>query len=140
MNERSKEDYLRVMYGLYEKLDNKSDGLRSIDISKELNITKSSVSEMLKKMLDKGYIRFKPYSNIYFTKKGLNEAISIMHNHRVIEVFLKKVLRYDLSKVHAEAHKLEHAFSEESIKRLDLFLKNPKISPHGNIIPHKDVL
>jgi len=138
MKARSKEDYLRTMYGLYEKLDSKEDGIASVNIAKELKITRPSVSGMLKKLAENGYIKFSPYSKIFFTSKGLKEAQRIMHNHRVIEVFLKKILEYNLSKIHEEAHRLEHAFSEESIKRLDKFLNHPTRSPYGHDIPRED--
>jgi DtxR family Mn-dependent transcriptional regulator len=101
-----------------------------------LKITRPSVSGMLKKLAEKNFIKFKPYSKIFFTSKGLKEAQRVMHNHRVIEVFLKKILKYDLSKVHEEAHRLEHAFSEDSINGLDKFLNNPTRSPSGYDIPH----
>ena len=136
MRQKSREDYLRTMYDLYERIDNKGDGIRSVDVAEALNITKPSVSGMLRKLAKDGFIKMEPYSNIFFTNKGLKESRRIMHNHRVIEVFLKRILNYDLAKVHEEAHRLEHAFSEESIKRLDNFLNNPKRSPYGYEIPH----
>jgi Mn-dependent DtxR family transcriptional regulator len=43
MKEKSKEDYLRTMCWLYEKLDSKEDGIASVNIAKELKITRSSV-------------------------------------------------------------------------------------------------
>jgi len=136
MKQKSKDDYLRTIYSLYEKLDDKEKGIRSVDLAKTLSITKASVSGMLKKLARKGYLKCKPYSKIFFSHKGIKEARRVMHNHRVIEVFLKKILKYDLSKVHEEAHKLEHAFSEESISRLDEFLNHPTRSPYGYNIPH----
>lgn len=140
MKQKSKEDYLRTIYSLYENQKDKSKGLRAVEIAKILNISKPSVSDMIKKLIKEGCVKAKPYSNIFFTKKGLKEAKKVMHNHRVIEVFLKEVLNYDLRKVHEEAHRLEHAFSEESIKRLDRFLGNPKRSPYGRLIPHNKKL
>jgi len=136
MQQKSIEDYLRTMYSLYEKEQDKTKGIRSIDIAKELNISKPSVSQMIRKLLKKCYVKANPYSNIFFTKKGLEKAQRVMHNHRVIEVFLKDVLKYNLDDIHEEAHKLEHAFSEQSIKRLDKFLNHPTKSPHGMKIPH----
>ncbi|MBU0980077.1 MAG: metal-dependent transcriptional regulator [Nanoarchaeota archaeon] len=133
----STEDYLRTLYAIYEKLKDKSEGLRSIDVAKELGISKPSVSAMIKKLISMNYLKAKPYSKIHFTRKGLKEALRVMHNHRVIEVFLRDILGYGLTKVHEEAHRLEHAFSEESIKRLDKFLKHPKKSPYGMKIPPK---
>ncbi|MBW2989319.1 metal-dependent transcriptional regulator [Candidatus Woesearchaeota archaeon] len=136
MKKKSSEDYLIAMYSIYEKEKEHSKGIRSVDIAKELKISKPSVSEMLKKMAEEGFIRFEPYSNIFFKKKGLKEAKRLMHNRRVIEVFLRDVLKYNPKRVDKEAHRLEHAFSEESIKRLDRFLNNPKVSPSGKPIPH----
>ncbi|MCP3686395.1 MAG: metal-dependent transcriptional regulator [bacterium] len=133
----SAEDYLRTIYYLSEKQADKKLGIKAVDVATELNISKPSVSAMIKKLISLGFLRANPYSKIFFTEKGRNEAKRVMHNHRVIEVFLADVLKYDQKKVHDEAHRLEHAFSEESIKRLDAFLKNPKKSPHGETIPHE---
>ena len=134
MNQKSTEDYLRTIYSLYEK--DKTKGIKSIGIANELSISKPSVSEMIKKLVKGRLVKADPYSDIFFTEKGLKEARRIMHNHRIIEVFLKNILKYDLRKVHEEAHRLEHAFSEESIRRLDKFLNHPKQSPAGKTIPH----
>ncbi|MEA3230010.1 MAG: metal-dependent transcriptional regulator [archaeon] len=132
----SLEDYMRTIYSLYEKQEDKSKGIKSVDAAKELKISKPSVSKMIKKLVSKKYLKAKPYSNIYFTKKGLKEAERIMHNHRVIEVFLKDVLDCNLNRIHEEAHQLEHTFSEYTIRKLDKFLNNPKVSPLGKKIPH----
>lgn len=137
MNE-SIENYLRIIYVLVEKQSDKSSGIKITDIAKEMDVSKPSVSSMIKKLTDQKYLKSKPYSKVFLTSKGFNEARKITHNHRVIEVFLKDVLNYDMTKVHVEAHRLEHAFSDESIKRLDDFLNNPNLSPFGRFIPHKN--
>lgn len=134
MKKTSKEDYLKAIYLIYEKQGDKTAGIKSIGIAKSLGISKPSVSAMIKKLAKEGFLKVKPYSKIFFTKKGLREAKRITHNYRVIGVFLKDILKYDLNKIHKEAHKLEHAFSEESIRRLDKFLGDPKRCPHGEII------
>lgn len=135
----STEDYLRTIYSLYEEQEDKSTGIKSINIAKELKISKASVSSMVKKLIFKKYLKAKPYSDIYFTKKGLKEAKRIMHNHRVIEVFLKNILNCDIKRIHKEAHRLEHTFSEYTIRKLDKFLNNPKFSPMGKEIPHNKI-
>ncbi len=132
----STEDYLRTIYSLYENQKDISKGVKSVYIAKELKISKPSVSKMITKLISKKYLKSKPYSNIYFTEKGLKEAKRIMHNHRVIEVFLKNILNCNLGRIHEEAHHLEHTFSEYTIKKLDKFLNNPKVSPMGKKIPH----
>jgi len=134
MKKTSKEDYLRNIYLIYEKQKDKTSGIKSIDIAKSLDVSKPSVSAMIKKLAKQGFLKVKPYSNIFFTKKGLKEAKRITHNFRVIGVFLKEVLKYDIDDIDEEAHRLEHAFSEKSIRRLDKFLGDPKRCPHGEVI------
>jgi len=130
----SAEDYLGALYHLYEKQDDKSIGIKAIYITRLLKVSKASVSEMVKKLAKKSFVKSKPYSNIFLTKKGLEEGKRIKRNHRVIEVFLKNVLKYNVNEACNEAHKLEHAFSQESIKRLERFLNKPKKCPHGRKI------
>jgi DtxR family Mn-dependent transcriptional regulator len=132
----SVEDYMRTIYALSEEQAVKTEGIRSISIAEEMHVSKSGVSQMLNKLNSLGYINREAYGMVSFTGKGLKEAKRIMHNHRVIEVFLRQVLKYKVEDVHDEAHRLEHAFSEESIRRLDKFLKNPTKSPSGKTIPH----
>lgn len=128
---------MRTIYRIYEKQEDKKEGVRSIDVAESLGITKPSVSVMVRKLSKKDFLKIKPYSNIHFTERGMKEAKRITHNYRVIEVFLTKVLGYDKRGIDREAHRLEHAFSQEAIRRLDNFLSNPKRCPHGEIIHKK---
>lgn len=132
MINQSKEDYIRAIYCLWEKGDK---FVRSVDIASNLDISKPSVSAMLKKLSTQKYIKMQPYSQISFTAKGLREAKKLTYKHRIIEVFLHKILKYPKNKIHEEAHKLEHAFSYKAVKRLDSFLGYPKYCPNGFKIP-----
>ena len=80
-----------------------------------------------------GWISVEPYSEIKLTKKGIKEAKKLTYKHRVIEAFLKK-LKVSDDVIHAEAHNLEHAFSFNTINKLNNFLGNPKNCPHGQKI------
>ena len=131
MESISKEDYLRGIYHLLEDEGH----VRSVDLADYLNITKPSVSEMLKELNKGGLIAYKKYSKLRFTSKGKNIARKITLKHRVIESFLKNTLRIDSQNIHEEAHRLEHAFSDESIEKLRRLLGNPKEDPHGKPIP-----
>ncbi len=132
MKTRSEEDYLRTIYSIYEE---QGEGISSVDVAHALGVSKPSVSEMLKKLDRKGFIRAKPYSKIFFTSKGLTEAKRLSHNHRVICVFLKQVLDYEsLEEIEEQAHRLEHAFSDKAIRRLDNYLDNPDLCPKGKKI------
>jgi len=126
-----REDYLRGLYILEEKKDE----IKSIDLAHYLNVSKPSVSEMIKELDEEGLVFHKKYSKLKFTPKGRRIAQKLTSKHRLIELFLKNVLKIDSKNVHQEAHRLEHAFSDESIEKLRKLLGNPKKDPHGKPIP-----
>lgn len=127
----TKEDYIRVIYLLALQNDNR---VRSIDIARKLQLSKSTVSESLKKLSIQKLITYEKYSSISLTFSGKLLGGRLTYKHRVIEVFLYKTLGVPLSSVHIEADKLEHAFSDQTIINLASFLNFPKEDPHGNII------
>jgi len=131
MESANKEDYLRGIYHLME--DNYN--VKSVDLADYLNITKPSVSEMLKHLDNEGMVEYKKYSKLKFTSRGINIAKKLTIKHRIIESFLKNILRIKSNGIHEEAHRLEHAFSDEAIEKLRRLLGNPKQDPHGKPIP-----
>ena len=131
MKSASKEDYLRGIYHLME--DNKE--VKSVELADYLNITKPSVSQMLQELDKGGMIEYKRYSRLKFTDKGRKIAEKVTFKHRIIETFLKSMLKINSTEIHEEAHRLEHAFSDKSINRLRKMLGNPKLDPHGKPIP-----
>lgn len=132
MQKKTVEDYLASIYRIHEQKD--QEGVSCVDIANNLKITKASVSEAVRKLKNEGLVEAEPYSKIFLTEKGEKQAKEIIHNHRVIEYFLKETLKCELEIVHKEAHNLEHALSKSTIKKLDSFLGNPKISPYGKKI------
>ena len=127
-----KEDYLRGLYILEEEKKE----IKSIDLAHYLNVSKPSVSEMVKELNKEGMVSYKKYSKIKFTAKGRKIAEKLTSKHRLIEIFLKNMLKINSRHIHREANRLEHAFSDESITKLRKFLGNPKKDPHGKPIPH----
>jgi len=133
MLRQNQEDYLRAIFYQYE---NGNLNINSVAIAKHLDISKAAVSKMLKRLVKQKLIKMEPYSHLILTNQGLRESRKLTFKHRIIEVFLMKILKVKKNLVHIEAHKLEHAFSDYSINQLAIFLKNPKICPDGKKIPN----
>lgn len=127
----TREDYVRAIYILQE--NGTEPGI--IQIAKRLNLSKSTVSERIKELTTDGLTISKPYSTISLTKQGLAIGKKMTYKHRLIEVFLHQTLKLPKDKIHEEAERLEHAFSDEAIKLLDSFLKHPTHDPHGSPLP-----
>jgi DtxR family Mn-dependent transcriptional regulator len=135
MIKKTKEDYLRAIYHLQEDKKDMKENVNSVSLSKYLEISKPTVSEMLRKLMKEKLIHITHYGKIKLTKKGLSESKTITKKHRIIEVFLTKILKTNLKTVHEEAHRLEHAFSNDSINSISKLIKNIKRCPHGKPIP-----
>ncbi len=131
MHSQTLEDYIRAVY----LLEKKRVGVKSKELADYLQVKKSSVSEMVGKLKQVGMLNYEKYSKLSLTKKGRELAERLTFKHRVIEAFLTKLLKRDKKKVHSEAHKLEHAFSDESIKRIYAIIGKPTIGAHGEHIP-----
>jgi len=127
----NKEDYLRGIFIMEEEKGE----IKSTDLAHYLNVSKPSVSEMAKELNRQGLVYYKKYSKLRFTAKGRKIAEKLTSKHRLIELFLKNVLKINSTNVHREAHRLEHAFSDDSINRIKKLLGNPKKDPHGKPIP-----
>ena len=128
----TKEDYLRAIFILQERITGK---IGATQIAEYLELSKSTVSERLKELMAQKLIKPSYYSSIKLTARGFRIGKQLTYKHRLIEVFLNQTLKVPKSQVHAEAHKLEHAFSNQTTKKLSKFLGNPKTDPHGEIIP-----
>lgn len=122
----SREDYLAAMFNIEENQE-KNKEISSVEVARELNISKASVSQMMRKLYEEKFIDTTKYSKVKLTKKGRSTARKIVQKHRLIEYFLEKVLSCDKKNIHEEAHKLEHAFSDRTIKKLNGFLKKPNL-------------
>lgn len=128
----TREDYLRAIHRLQEE----NDGFASTtETARYLHLSKSTVSERLKDLMRDGLVVPDKYSSIKLTARGRKAAKSITFKHRILEVFLHSTLKIPRSKVHAEAHRLEHGVSDSVAKKLHHFLGNPKHDPHGMKIP-----
>ena len=116
----AKEDYLRIIYHLEE---DEREGVKSVDIARTLNISKPSVSEMLRKLEKEKLVKIKPYSKVLLTARGREIAEKLFDKHFTIKNFMKRILQYDDEKAREEAHKLEHASSEEAVEILEKIIE-----------------
>ena len=134
MNTLAEENYLKAIFKIS---DNENKNVSTNSIANELETKASSVTDMIKKLTDKGLVNYEKYKGTSLTKKGNEIAIHIIRKHRLWEYFLVKKLNFQWDEVHSIAEQLEHIKSEKLIKKLDDFLGNPKYDPHGDPIPNK---
>ncbi|MDI6693896.1 MAG: iron dependent repressor, metal binding and dimerization domain protein [Anaerolineales bacterium] len=74
-------------------------------------------------------------SDLQLTSEGQRAALQMMRAHRLLERYLATEARMPLTKVHREAHRLEHTLSPAEVDRLEADLGYPRRDPHGDPIP-----
>ena len=128
------EEYLEVLYR------NGSNGqqVSTTQLSKELDIAPGSVTQMLKKLENLGYISYTPYKGATLTDEGMKIAQKITRKHRILEKFLTDILKIKEENVHDQACEMEHTLSDEAERALCTMLRNPDVCPDNNIIPACD--
>ena len=104
-------------------------------LADSLQTKPATVSDMIKKLSHKKLIFYEKYKGVTLSASGAKEALKIIRKHRLWEVFLVNYLNFKWDQVHEIAEQLEHIKSSELVNRLDDFLGNPTIDPHGNPIP-----
>lgn len=109
-----KEDYLKAMLELSGKGE-----IRSIDIADALGVTKASVSCMMNRLKDEGYITKEKYGTVALTNKGFEVAANVRRRYGLLKTFLMTVLGVDAITASDDACRIEHVISSESLNRID---------------------
>lgn len=125
------EEYLEVLY----RNGSNKEQVSTTKLSKELGIAPGSVTQMLKKLANLGYIEYFPYKGASLTDKGMEIAQKITRKHRIIEKFLRDVLKIKHENVHEQACEMEHVLSDEAERALCFMLNQPDLCPDKKIIP-----
>lgn len=123
------EDYLGVMY-ILERDGEPVIGARLADF---FGVTPPTVANTFKRMLRDGWITMDEDHVPHLTQQGREAASTVMRRHMLAEWMLTRMLSW--SKLHQEAHELEHAISDEVEAALIKELNSPEVCPHGNPLP-----
>jgi len=107
-------------------------------VAEEVGVTPSTMVSTLRRLEREGYLKVLRRKEIHLTTEGRQVAERILRRHFLLERFLTDLLGLDWVKAHQEAHRLEHAVSQEVEDRLAKLLGYPTTCPHGNPIPDKD--
>lgn len=129
-----KENYLKALY----KLEEKNLEITVTALSDYFKVSKSTVSNMLKKLVVMGLVNTKPYKPIVLTKLGKTKAIEIISKHRLIELYLVNKMNFKLDEVHEIAEEIEHIENSKFFNRMREILGDANLDPHGSIIPKSE--
>jgi DtxR family Mn-dependent transcriptional regulator len=130
-SDEAREDYLTALLRLGEG----GAAVTTNALAARLGVAPASATGMLKALARQGLVEHQLYRGAQLSQRGRTRALGIVRRHRLVETFLVSVLGLPPDRVHAEAHRLEHALSDEVVERLDHWLGRPALDPHGSPIP-----
>ena len=131
----TEENYLKVIHRLSEAT---SEDISTNAVAELMQTKAASVSDMLRKLAEKGWVNYQKYQGVRLSPEGEKIALSIVRKHRLWEVFLVDKMGFNWDEVHEIAEQLEHIESDQLVNKLDEYLGFPKTDPHGDPIPNKE--
>jgi DtxR family transcriptional regulator, Mn-dependent transcriptional regulator len=122
------EDYLSLFY----VLERDAEPIVGARLAELIGVSAPTVTNTLKRMTRDGLITLHE-NGTHLTEQGWQLARDVMRRHMLMEWMMLKMLPW--SKLHGEAHSLEHAVSPEAEAAIYEELGHPKTCPHGNPLP-----
>ena len=123
---QSAEDYLERIHELIE-----SKGTAHVaDIAQSLGVGKPSVTSMVQKLADEGYLNYEKYRSLTLTDSGRSIAKRIRDRHKVLAEFFTLLDLDDKTQVR-DIEGIEHHLSSETLDTFadlsEFFRQNPKV-------------
>jgi DtxR family Mn-dependent transcriptional regulator len=128
---RTQQDYIKAVWNLGQS----GEKAKMKIVADTLLVKPPTVLTMFKQLAKMCLISYDKYQGARLTAAGRVEAEQLIRKHRLIETFLRSVLKIEEPLLHDEAEKLEHVMSDQLIMKIDEYLGYPSTDPHGSIIP-----
>jgi DtxR family Mn-dependent transcriptional regulator len=129
------ENYLKAIFHAQTRLESERELVPMGQLSTALGVVPGTATSMVKALADAGLVLYEPYSGVRLSPAGTKLAVAVLRRHRLVELFLVRVMGMSWAEVHDEAEQLEHAVSDRLIERIDEMLDRPAVDPHGDPIP-----
>ena len=114
----SLEDYLEIIYILQQG----DSGVGITDISRELKISKPSVTKAIGILRSEELVIQEKYGKITLTEKGVLAAEEVYKKHKRLSKFINKVLGVNERTAEIDACKMEHVLSAETLLGMKKYL------------------
>src|SRR5688572_13633237 len=108
------------------------------DLSETVETSLQATSRMVGRMKDMGYLEHEPYRGVRLTPAGEQIAMPALRRHRLVEVFLVRVMKFGWDEAHELSDKFELGINDVLEDRLDEIAGYPNRCPHGEPIPSKE--
>src|SRR5512147_2959824 len=108
------------------------------ELSEAVGASLQATSRMVGRMKDHGFLEHELYRGVRLTPDGEHIAMPALRRHRLVEVFLVRVMKYGWDEAHDLSDSFELGINDHLENRIDEITGHPKRCPHGEPIPSKD--
>ena len=129
------ENYLKAIHQQQVGLESRDALVPMGVVAASMGVSPGTATSMVKALAEANLVRYEPYAGVRLLAAGERLARLVIRRHRLVELFLVKVMGFRWDEVHEEAEQLEHVVSERLIERIDEMLGRPETDPHGDPIP-----
>ena len=134
MTSTAVEDYLKQLY-LEQHAAGDGQTVGTGRLAGVVGVTPGTATSMLKTLAGTGLVAYEARRGARLTDEGERQALLVLRRHRLMELFLVRILGLDWSEVHEEAEALEHVLSDRVLDRIDALVGFATVDPHGDPIP-----
>ena len=124
-SEEATEDYLETINSLIHE----KGFAASVDIAEKMNVSKPTVTSIVKKLHNQGYLIHEKYRGLTLTPRGKKLAEEMKRKHELITNFLV-LFGIDEQTAKQDAERIEHGLHAETLEKLKAFtefvLSNPE--------------
>ncbi len=135
MPSRTIENYLKQLYLEEQSACADAAPIPMGRLASLMNVVPGTATTMVKTLADSGLVAYSPRTGVRLSPQGTSLALHVLRRHRLVELFLVRIVGLDWAEVHAEAEELEHVISDKLLERMDALLGHPTVDPHGDPIP-----
>lgn len=121
------EDYLEAIARLAD------DGgfARARDIATEIGVKQPTVTGALRHLAEMELVNYKPYEVVTLTAQGTSLARGVRKRHELLSRFFKDVLGLPPPTAEADACRVEHDLSRQTVERLVAFMEFVETCPRA---------
>lgn len=119
----SLEDYLEAIY----ETINEKQGVKAIDLSRQLGVGRSSVTDALKTLAEKKLVNYGRYEVLSLTKEGEKIAKEVASKHNILYNFFINTLKLSPEEANKNACRIEHVISDEALEGFSKFVKEQEL-------------
>lgn len=121
------EDYLEMMYRIVKE----KGYVRAVDLSEALQFQSSSVTKMIQKLDEAGFINYEKYRNISLTPQGEKYGKFLVWRDHTLKEFLRLLNANAPAHIEEQVEGMEHYITPVTMQLIDNLIKFFHNDPQG---------